>query len=443
MFPMRLVKACVLVGCSLLAFFDLGCSSSLPATEAPVTTSTAKPEAICVEVTPNVLQFSYDPVRISWAVESPRTGDKIEISLKDTPSFVMFRVVLDHINNTDNEYEIRPVNPRGGGYIVKYVKSDGSELCSTHLAFAQGDDEPNQAHITVVGEDQLQVNWVSASSQPGEVLYQTVDGTNWISHKETTNPRTYKGSDMCGIPAKDTGFRHPGYFHSVTFPNIPPFSTVKIRTGNATSKTYTPSPRLPAGDPTGHTVFLVGDLGTTGAGMGGGAEGFGTLEFPPPAAGHVMSRHNDRKISLGIIYGDISYAGGFTTVWDQYGDEFSNNGGMNHPTVMSVGNHEPMYFPCPKGGLEDQVADMLKSDVAPLLEKHHVDLYVSGHIHRYGRFLDYDCHYKTAFPFEKEVLMKGYLELQVVNRSELRGVFWGYNDSVNQFTLIDSFLLAK
>ncbi|KAF4663985.1 hypothetical protein FOL47_005457 [Perkinsus chesapeaki] len=345
--------AVLLVVSLLVIYFGIiGCSNNN--NNPSVEPTTAKPTAgtSCISLSTNQLQHSYDPVKVTWH-QPVNDGDTIEFRLNDTSGPFLasaFRILVASLNNTDNEYEIRPVNPRGGGYIVTYVKSDGNELCSTHLTFAQGDDEPNQAHITVVGEDQLQVNWVSASSQPGEVLYQTVDGTNWISHKETTNPRTYKGSDMCFFLAENIGFRNPGFFHSVTLPNFPFGSRLQIRNDGSESRQFRPHPRILPGDAARHSVALFGDLGVTGSSISGGARGFGTMEFPPVYASHPLDhvRDNDR-IRLAILYGDVAYSGGYGIVWDQFGAEMEDGFAMRTPFAASVGNHEYCSTGNPKG----------------------------------------------------------------------------------------------
>ncbi|KAF4662843.1 hypothetical protein FOL46_005102 [Perkinsus olseni] len=315
----------------LVAFFChlAGCSSSSPVS----TTTTSTPPATTVRsptsspsscrgshfrLNPNVLQHSYDPVKIQLAKDRQAlTGDTIVFSPKDAPSLSMLRVLVSALTGSDG-YDLRPVNPRGGGYTVSYRTADGTDVCSTDLTFAQGDDEPTQA-VTVVGDDNLQVHWVSASSEQGSVSYQRPGTTTPTRYDETSSPRTYKAQDMCSIPATRQGFRDPGYFHSVTIPNVAQGSTIRITTGSGTSRTFTPSPRLVAGDPLRHSVFLVGDLGTTGGGILGGVSGFGVLQFPDSDPGRVLAHvRANEKFRLSIIYGDIAYAGGFSTVWDQH-----------------------------------------------------------------------------------------------------------------------------
>ncbi|KAF4727369.1 hypothetical protein FOZ63_007215 [Perkinsus olseni] len=550
----------------LVAFFChlAGCSSSSSATTTstppattvrPPTSSPSNCRGSHFRLNPSVLQHSYDPVNIQLAEgRQPLAGDTIVFSPKDTPSLSMLRVLVSALNGSDG-YDVRPVNPRGGGYTVSYRTANGSEVCSTDLTFAQGDDEPTQAHVTVVGDGNLQVHWVSASSLRGSVSYQRPGTTAPTRYDETSSPRTYKAQDMCTTPATGQGFRDPGYFHSVTIPNVAQGSTIRITTGSGTSRAFTPSPRLVAGDPLRHSVFLVGDLGTTGGGVLGGVSGFGVLQFPDPDPGRVLAHvRANEKFRLSIIYGDIAYAGGFSTVWDQHGEESGSTIGMSYPLVASVGNHEyvsfnnsegwypdfgnykfpdsggecgvpfshrypvgdgskanywfsfdfglvhyvmmstehnylngsaqhqwladdlasvnrtktpwvivtghrPMHSPCPFGKFNGEIADALKSDVAPLLKKYKVDLYFTGHLHRYartppidgtvhllagsGRFLESPCSAKGASPMEKALDIVGYVELDVVGRNELRGTFWGYNATINEMTVQDTFAIGN
>ncbi|EER00438.1 conserved hypothetical protein [Perkinsus marinus ATCC 50983] len=550
-----LFALCHLEGCASSS--DSKTSTTSPTATIPPATLGPAVKHSCLQyfaLTPKVLQHSYDPVNIRLKKGvNPLAGDAVVFALKDNASYSMLRVVASAADGPDG-YELRPVNPRGGGYRVSYQAANGEVACITDLTFAQGDDEPTQAYLTVTGDDSLQVNWVSGSSERGEVLYKKPGTTTWTLFNETSLARTYKAQDMCSAPATSEAFRDPGFFHSVTIPNVERDSVLQIKTGNGVSKEFTTSPRLLAGDALRHSVFMVGDLGTSGAGQLGGFNGFGFLQFPPSDPDRILShmRQNDR-IRLSIIYGDLAYANGFSTVWDQFGAEAEHNFGMKQPLVTSVGNHEyvssdnphgwyppfgnydfpdsggecgvpfthrypvgseeakywysfdyglvhyvmistehnylngsdqhkwleddlanvdrnktpwvivtghrPMYTSCALDKFNGDIAEELKSNVAPLFKKYNVSIYFTGHIHAYtrtsaidgtvhilagsARFLNLVCPIGTMPHVEKALSVIGYIELDVVSRSELRGTFWGYNVTSGEVTVQDTFIVGS
>ncbi|EER05839.1 Nucleotide pyrophosphatase/phosphodiesterase, putative [Perkinsus marinus ATCC 50983] len=362
---------------------------------------------------------------------------------------------------------------------------------------------------------------------------------------------------MCNNIAIHVGYRDPGFFHSVNIPNLEPGTTVKIRNGGRESRSFTPHPRILPGDSTRHSVALLGDLGVTGVIDGGGLVSGGALMFPSLHASVPLTHLQDNeRIRLTILYGDISYADGYGTFWDQFGAEMEYKFAMKAPFVTSVGNHdyvstnnpkgwypdfgnynqtdsggecgvpfthrfafrdgskEPkywysfdsglvhyvmmstehnwlngsaqhkwlendlanvdrkktpwvivtghraMYQSCKGFDVDDDVGRHLISDVAPVLRKHHVDVYVAGHYHLYERTAAIDgiVHVLAGSPrfmevtscerfkvpwYKKGVFTHGYVELDVVNSTLLNFTYWGYNATISAMAVEDSFQVSK
>ncbi|KAF4727368.1 hypothetical protein FOZ63_007214 [Perkinsus olseni] len=333
-----------------------GCSGNSESSPTPGPATTVRPTAgSCVSVSPAELEHSYDPVKVTWH-ESVKEGDTIAFSLKsksDPFQGDAFRIILSALDDSTNEYQLNLVNPRGGGYTVSYRTANGSEVCSTDLTFAQGDDEPTQAHVTVVGDGNLQVHWVSASSLRGSVSYQRPGTTAPTRYDETSSPRTYRAQDMCSAFAIFIGFRDPGYFHSVTIPNLEPGSVITIHNAASVSRSFSPHPRIPSGDPTRHSVALLGDLGVNGNYISG-AHGLGTMEFPPPdPSPSLVHLQGNERLRLTMLYGDLAYANGYGIIWDQFGAEMEDRFAMRTPFVTSVGNHEYVSTGNPEGWYPD------------------------------------------------------------------------------------------
>ncbi|KAF4663986.1 hypothetical protein FOL47_005458 [Perkinsus chesapeaki] len=511
---------------------------------------TSSPE--CITLSTQTLYHSYDRLTLSWHTTVDE-GDTIQVYPKDQLDDSMFRIRVSEFPN--NRYELKVANPRGNGYIISYEKANGDVVCSSKVSFAHGDDEPNQAHVSVYGDDQYIVNWVSGSDQKGQILYKQVDSTKWSSVDEESEPRTYTASDMCGFIAENVGFRNPGYFHSAIIPATVPIESLRVVTGNGTSRAYKPLPRLLAGDSTRHSVALFGDIGVTGGGMLGGATGSGVLEFPPPYSDDaLMHLAQNERLRLTILHGDVSYANGHSTVWDQFSAEMESSFAMRHPFVVGVGNHEfvaftnpdgwfpdfgnyrgpdsggecgvpfshryhrgdginqdywfsfnfglvhyvmlstehnylngsdqnewldkdlsevdrsktpwivvtghrPMYQSCSDIRLDGEVADALKQHVGPILEKHGVDLYFAGHLHRYerygpvngvthilsgaARFIESFCDLIESAYSQSAIWAQGYVELDVVNSTELHGIFWAYDELAKDVVIQDKWTITK
>ncbi|KAF4727370.1 hypothetical protein FOZ63_007216 [Perkinsus olseni] len=249
------------------------------------------------------------------------------------------------------------------------------------------------------------------------------------------DPTTYTVDDLCDLPAKGSGWRDPGYFHSVLIPNSPEL-TVKFGSDEFMSEEFKPSTALPPGDPTPHSVGLFGDLGFTGVTTVGGAEGFGKIfygDFQSPAQTAITANKN---IRLNVLIGDLAYANGFLTLWDQYGAEIEDTFGMRSPLMVSVGNHE-------WGSTNNS------QTWRPNFTNNYMLNDAGGECgvpfkHRNPRFNDSGY----AWPWWSEVVFDtvlGYTEMKVHNASMLECIFWGHppNASGQSVKVMDSYVLQK
>ncbi|EER06964.1 conserved hypothetical protein [Perkinsus marinus ATCC 50983] len=139
-------------------------------------------------------------------------------------------------------------------------------------------------------------------------------------------------------------------------------------------------------------------------------------------------------------------------------DDLANVDREKTPWVIVTG-HRPMYQTCKSFGSNQQISDHLISDVAPVLRKHHVDVFVAGHYHRYERtaaiegivhvlagsprFLGGPCARIEVPWYRKALLTHGYVELDVVDSSVLNFTYWSYNSTINAVTVADNFQVRK
>jgi hypothetical protein len=151
----------------------------------------------------------------------------------------------------------------------------------------------------------------------------------------------FTAADMCAPPATGQGYRDFGFIHSAEFPpGLPSGGSVQYYLSDHTgsrSRTYTL--RLPPapGPDVVTRVDMVADMGR------------GTLDdsktwhqYGGPAVNVSLGLAADaaeRKIDAVFVFGDLSYAMGYASVWDEWLDQIEGFA-SRVPLLTNMGNHE-------------------------------------------------------------------------------------------------------
>ncbi|KAF4659695.1 hypothetical protein FOZ61_004553 [Perkinsus olseni] len=300
-----------------------------------------------LEVNPKILQRSGDLLAVHWELLSgvpSNESDKIALfapPFKSEEANDEDWVAYFKPSTIDGSTHSVPVtNVRAPFYDIRYLSGvTGECLCrADKVRFEMGPSEPTQGHTTIdASTGALKVHWVTDDPLPSTVWYKEEGSNTWRSSLSLVT--TYTDADMCD--ARMDRYYAPGYFHTAVLPASfqgpleLTFGRKKLR-----AEQMQVNPPLGRGDRTEYSVALFGDMGVQGAGRGphkmwvphGVWDAYWVKQ-------HMES--NDR-IKLTVHFGDISYADGFSRVWDIFGDSLQTIA-MRNPVMVSHGNHDYDY----------------------------------------------------------------------------------------------------
>lgn len=153
---------------------------------------------------------------------------------------------------------------------------------------------------------------------------------------------TFDRNSMCGAPARTVGWRDPGYIHTSFLKDLWPNSVYKYRLGHRLSNgTYIWSRRYQfkaspyPGQNSLQRVVIFGDMGKD--------EADGSNEFNNYQRGSLNTTKqliNDlENIDIVFHIGDICYANGYLSQWDQFTAQVEPIA-STVPYMVASGNHE-------------------------------------------------------------------------------------------------------
>ncbi|KAF4649765.1 hypothetical protein FOL47_001762 [Perkinsus chesapeaki] len=297
---------------------------------------------------PPVLEHSGDFLTLHWQLDptAPSNGsDKIALyappfkgdsaSEKDWVAFFKPSEIAQH-----SEHSLPLTNVRAPFYDIRYLSGvTGECLCrADKVTFRMGPEEPTQGHTTVdTVTGALKVHWVSGDPTPAKLWFKEEGSDTWYSTQAKTT--TYTSDDMCNATLDK--YYHPGYFHTAVLPTDV-HGTLDLTYGKKRSLGQQMQVKAPImrGQRDEYSVALFGDMGVQGLGRGpyklwvphGVWDSYWVQE-------HM--RINDR-LRLMVHFGDISYADGYSRVWDIFGDVLQDVT-MRNPVMVSDGNHDYDY----------------------------------------------------------------------------------------------------
>ncbi|KAL3687672.1 hypothetical protein R1sor_013981 [Riccia sorocarpa] len=208
--------------------------------------------------------------------------------------------------------------------------------------------------------DEMTVTWTSGYSAAEArpiVWWKSEEDSDWKVTVAVTI--TYTRSDLCGPPATTVGYRAPGYFHTAFLKDLSPSSRYYYKVGHKIGKKYifgeevnqflsAPYP----GEDSVQRIAIFGDMGKLDR------DGSLVYNNGDPGALNVTDAlvRDINNIDLIIHDGDITYADGYLSEWDQFVEQISNIT-KRVPYMISAGNHErdwpnsgSFYKPVDSGG---------------------------------------------------------------------------------------------
>ncbi|KAL5489146.1 hypothetical protein EMCRGX_G018204 [Ephydatia muelleri] len=195
--------------------------------------------------------------------------------------------------------------------------------------------------ITVTWDNKGERNtsdWVGVFTPPVNKTFATTPPSN--TRSSTTNQAsssTYKAGDMCGSPATDFGFLDPGMLHQVTMDNLVPGKKYFYVFGDifGFSQEYSFTAPPVASPNSTVRVVVYGDMGN---GQVDNSLQIMTAQQPALNTTNLIYSQIDQT-DLVLHIGDISYARGYASVWEEFFDQIQPIA-TRLPYMVCIGNHE-------------------------------------------------------------------------------------------------------
>ena len=206
---------------------------------------------------------------------------------------------------------------------------------SNLLQFEHDKKAPLQGHLALTGDPtEMRVQWTSGIRSTPVVHYGLT--ADRLDRTATGVSHTYSASDMCGSPANRSDvFVDPGFLHDVVISELLPSTSYYYQYGSddvfSEIKSFFSSPQLGSDVPV--KIVTYGDMSV-------GATAEETVR--------LVEQEINNGVNLVVHQGDLSYAVGYSYLWDQW-MHLIEPLAVRVPYMVAIGNHE-----------QDHMVDTLK-----------------------------------------------------------------------------------
>ncbi|CAN4117390.1 unnamed protein product [Withania somnifera] len=317
---------------------------------------------ISISVTPNTLSKSGDHVTIQWTgIPSPSKLDWLGIysppnSLHDNFIGYIFLSSTPEWESGSGSISIPLVNLRSGyqfrifrwtetEVVPELVDHDHNPLPQTKHLLVESEEigfgsgrGPEQVHLALTGrEDEMRVMFVTPDGKESYVRYGlTRKRLGWVVR---TRVLRYEREDMCDAPANSSsGWRDSGYIHDGVVLNLKKGKKYYYQVGSDSGGWSTIYSFVSQNGDSGETfAFLFGDMGTATPYLT-----FLRTQEESTSTIKWISRDIEalgNKPALISHIGDISYARGYSWLWDNFFTQIEPIA-SRVPYHVCIGNHE-------------------------------------------------------------------------------------------------------
>ncbi|CAN1137485.1 Probable inactive purple acid phosphatase 2 [Linum perenne] len=314
-------------------------------------------------VTPTLLNRSGDAVTVTWSnVPSPSSLDWLGIysppdsrsdhfigyeflssspgwesgsgsltipltNLRSNFSFRIFRWTKDEINPKRHDHDQNPIP------VSKHLLAK-----SGRVGFGSG--MPEQIHLAFTDlEDEMRVMFVAGDGEERKVRWRETEGAEWDDVAAARVGR-YEREDMCYSPANSSvGWRDPGWVHDAVMKGLKKGLRYYYQVGSDPKGWSTPQSFVSRNPDANETIaFLFGDMGTSApykTYVRTQTESISTVNWIL----RDMEQLGDKKPAFVSHIGDISYANGYSWIWDHFFTQIEPIA-SRLPYHVCIGNHE-------------------------------------------------------------------------------------------------------
>lgn len=183
------------------------------------------------------------------------------------------------------------------------------------------------------------VTWQSGrnASHGARLMYRVIGDEEFTRANAGTT--TYDVGDLCGEPATGFGFRHPGYTHSADISAVKAGDRVEYYVADAHETSDRFEMRMPVeeGPDSSVTIAMFADMGRGSDDDTETWDSYGAPALNVSAA--LAADAKSGKIHAAFLFGDLSYAVGFASVWDDWAEQIQSFASAV-PFLTNMGNHE-------------------------------------------------------------------------------------------------------
>ncbi|XP_076922933.1 putative inactive purple acid phosphatase 2 [Bidens hawaiensis] len=220
----------------------------------------------------------------------------------------------------------------------KHVLAETEEFGSGSGSGRGSGSGPDQVHLALTGRvGEMRVMFVSGDGSESVVRYGL--GSGGMEREVGTRVERYEREDMCDAPANSSvGWRDPGFVHDGVMVGLEPGKRYFYKVGSDAggwSKTFTFV--SPDENATETIAFLYGDMGTAtpyNTYIRTQDESISTIKWIT----RDIKALGDKPALISHI-GDISYARGYSWVWDHFFNQIEPVASQV-PYHVCIGNHE-------------------------------------------------------------------------------------------------------
>ncbi|CAN0929470.1 Probable inactive purple acid phosphatase 2, partial [Linum grandiflorum] len=315
-------------------------------------------------VSPTVLNRSGDAVTVTWSnVPSPSSLDWVGIysppdsrhdhfigykflssspgwesgsgslsipitNLRSNFSFRIFGWNKDEVNQKHHDHDQNPI-PASKHQLAE----------SGHVGFGSG--KPEQIHLAFTDEeDEMRVMFVAGDGEQRKVRWrrEEEDGGEWGDVAAARVVR-YEREDMCDSPANSSvGWRDPGWIHDAVMKGLEKGLRYYYQVGSDSKGWSATQTFVSRNSDANETIaFLFGDMGTSApytTFVRTQTESISTVKWIL----RDMEQLGDKPAFVSHI-GDISYANGYSWIWDHFFTQIEPIA-SKLPYHVCIGNHE-------------------------------------------------------------------------------------------------------
>ena len=300
----------------------------------------------------------YDPVGVVNAVPRGRTLLSLpaRVSLRPSPHGVDPDTPRRLSTSTTDAFQLRP---------TFVALNDGTTRSQT--VTVTGKDGPRRPRVGVFSDvvsstatpAPLEVTWSSgrsAAANPRLSWWRGPSEANASTVVAATTATPFARSELCGAPANSTGWRDPGFLHAaiVRAPAGACGGTLSYRLSDDAGGSFPPPDAPPltiAVPPCAYrdqgrnetapfrpfTIAMFADMG-----RGTDDDARTWQEYGSPAfnvSKRLASDAGAGVVDAAFLFGDLSYATGYGSVWDEWGEQITP-WASRVPFLTCVGNHE-------------------------------------------------------------------------------------------------------